>query len=209
MADADKIPGWARKPIAFALKQTPAITTGVSKLADGRVIFAPSQEMSGKQFITFMARAMGYDSTLDSSLDAAVNSNILSASQVVNYAAVTKMTRSQAVDIMYTAVKNGILSGSGIKLINKLVQTGAITTLSAIGLGYSAPVVTPTPSPVPVTLALAVSSVTALNCKQVQVTFNREVYPDSIVAANFELRDKGTTIKSVTPVLSVDKRPSC
>ena len=206
VADADKIPGWARKPIAFALKQTPAITTGVSKLSDGRVIFAPSQEMSGKQFITFMARAMGYDSTLDSSLDAAVVSKMLSASQVVKYAAVSKMTRGQAVDIMHSAVKNGVMAGTGIRLVDKLVQTGAITTLSAIGLGYAVPVVTSTPSPFPVTLALAVSSVTALNCKQLQVTFNREVNPDSIVATNFEVKDNGITVKPATPMLAADKK---
>jgi hypothetical protein len=206
VADSDKIPGWARKPIAFALKQTPAITTGVSKLADGRVIFAPDQEMSGKQFVTFMVRAMGYDSTLDSSLDAAVMSAMLSATQVVNYAAVSKMTRGQAVDIIYSAVKNGIMSGTGTKLVDKLVQTGAITTISAIGLGYAAPIVTPIPTPIPVTVPLAVSGVAAINCKQVQITFNREVNPDSIVAANFELKDKGITLKSATPVLAEDKK---
>jgi hypothetical protein len=205
VADADKIPGWARKYIAFALKQTPAITTGVSKLADGRVKFAPEQEMSGKQFITFMARAMGYDSTLDSSLDSAVISKMLSATQVVSYASVNKMTRGQAVDIMYTAVKNGVMSG-GIKLVDKLVQTGAITTISAIGLGYAEPVLTPTPTPIAVMVPLAVSSVAAVNCKQVQIIFNREVNPDSIVAVNFELKDNGSTLKTATPKLAADKK---
>ena len=97
VADASQIPDWARKYVAFALRQNPAITTGVSILADGRVMFAPSQVMSGKEFITFMGRAMGYQiSSLSSGLDTALSSKMLSASQIVSYANISSLTRGQA-----------------------------------------------------------------------------------------------------------------
>ena len=137
VVDVDTIAGWARNPIAFALKQDPAITKGVKSFTDGRVQFAPNEEMSGKQFITFMARAMGYDASLESSLEIAINAKMLTPSQVVLYASVAKLTRGQAVDIMYSAVKNGVLAGSGKKLVDKLVETSVTSTAAAITFGYA------------------------------------------------------------------------
>jgi hypothetical protein len=203
VADADKIPGWARKAVAFALKQSPAITTGVSKLADGRLVFAPGQKMSGSQFIAFMARAMGYDATLSTGLDIAVTNKLLSPSQVVSYASVLELKRGQAVDIMYSAVRNGIVAATGKTLIEKLVESGIVTTAAGLSLGYAA-AATPTPSPV--TEIPSVVSVAAENCKELKITFSHEMNINTIISTAFVVKDKGITTKPATPILGSDKK---
>ena len=170
-------------------------------------MFAPSQVMSGKEFITFMGRAMGYQvSSLSSGLDTALSSKMLSASQIVSYANISSFTRGQAVDVIYSAVRNGVIFGTEQKLIDKLVQSGAVTTSAGITLGYNASVTTPTPTSSPLGAALSVTGVTIPNCKQVVVTFNREIQAESANTTNFEVKDRGIAVVSATPSLSSDKK---
>ena len=176
LTDLEKIPDWARKYVAYALVQEPAITRGVAVLADGRVTFAPDLKMSGTQFITFMIRAMGYEATLDGALDLAATTQMLPLSLVAEYGVAQEFTRGQAVSVMYNAMAKGIVKQTGKPLAETLLAKGVLTTAAAIGLGYMEPVATPTPTPTPgIYQRLAVQEVKALNTKQLEVTFNKPV----------------------------------
>ncbi len=209
VTDAASIPGWAKPYVAFALKQTPPITAGVSAVGD-KVVFAPAQRMSGKQFISFLARAMGYSTTLDTGMDIAMSATMLSAGQIVKYSSIPAMNREQAVDILYSVVRTGQLNGTKQLVINKLVAAGIVPTAAAITLGYALPAATPTPTPVatptPELARLAVSEIQVPNTKQIKVVFNRELLQDTVLAANFIVKEAGTTVRSVLTAIQPDKK---
>ena len=211
VTDASSIPGWARPYVAFALKQTPAITNGVSAIGD-KVVFAPGQRMSSTQFISFLARAMGYPTTLDTALDAAVSAKMLTAGQIVKYSNIPAMNREQAVDVLYSAIRTGVLSGTQQLVIDKLVSQGIVSTSAAIALGYTSPtpIATPTPvatpTPSPEYGRLSVLEIQVPNTKQIKVVFNREVQLDTVLSANFIVKEAGTSIRPILAALQSDKR---
>lgn len=215
--DGAEIPAWARKYVAYALNQNPPITRGVAVQADGRSIFAPNQKLSGTEFLVFMIRAMGYESTLDSAAGTALEIRMLADTQLGGISTQRVLTRGRAVEVMYTAMANGVVKSTNLPLAQTLLGKGAISTEAAIGLGFTPPVVTPTPtptaSPTPTPTAsvstpgglqrISVTSVAAINTKQLLLTFNKPVSDESLIPANFEALENGILARAVTPSRSV------
>lgn len=208
VADIAEIADWARPYVAYALKQEPAITRGVSVRADGKTVFAPAQRMSGDQLLTFLARAMGYEASPETIPDVAVEAKMLTATQVVRYVQMQAFTREHAVAILHSVVSNGVVAKTGEKLIDKLVNNNIVQELEAIGLGFTKPTPTPTPTPTatPVPERLSVLDVQAQNTKQLLVRFTQEVLLDTVVKANFVVKENGAIIKQVVPTLQTDRR---
>lgn len=171
--DASDIPYWAASYAAYAVKNN--ITNGTKVNADLTITFSPSNPLSGKQFIIMMLRSLGYTGvTLENCIEKALAAGMLSATKVVAYAMEDQITRDDAAYIIYSTVNNGLVAIGGvtpsaIKLVSKLVADGAISaTAAAANFTFTAPTATAAP-------AFAVAAVSALNMKQVSVTFNQAV----------------------------------
>jgi len=198
---------WAEPYVAYAVKN--GLTDGIETSILPNIKFGADLPLSGKEFIFFMLKAMGYDKTSvpwDDVLNKAVEIGMLTPSQAVNFGTNPEIIRDDAVGIIAGSMA-GTTAG-GVTLAQKLVDDGVIAVDVMAAAGYiSEPTATPTPTPV----ALAVESVTAINNKQIAVVFNIEV--DSTTAqdeANYEIKDKGTaaayTLVDGNAVLQDDKR---
>lgn len=194
--DADMIPAWGRPHAAYAVAN--GLTNGVGGAAAGMIKFAPTSPLTGLQFITMMLRAMNYTGvTLANCVDKAIESGMLTASQAVAVATKASFLRDDAALVLFSTVKGGMMaSATGVtpgsmKLIDKLVEAGAVTSTAAVAFGY----VAPTPAPAPL---LTVSAVSATNLKEINVKFSE--VPDKTTAedvANYVLSAKGPATKAV------------
>lgn len=205
--DAASIPVWARKYAAYAVST--GMTSGIGGAAVGYTNFGSKVALTGKQFLAFVVRGMGYGGvTLNNAADKAITAG-LSVSRVVAFATKTPFLRDDAAGLMYSAINDGMVptvaggvTASAIRLVTNLVTVGALTTTAAVNF---AAYTLPTPAPAP---ALTVSAITALNLKQVLVSFNMALDKTTAeTAANYEVYDLGGSTKfagTYSPVLQAD-----
>lgn len=194
VSDAALIAGWAKPYVAFALRQNPAITSGVSG-SGGKVVFSASQPMSGKQFLVFLARAMGYQADMDNISTIAPASGMLTADETRSVSAVSAMNREQAVGVMFAAVVDGKPNHETGTVLARLVREGIVSASAARTLGYAGEASPP---------RLEVTGVTVLNTKQIAVSFNHAPSRQSVVPANFDVREGGALAREIQTELMAD-----
>jgi len=200
--DADSIPAWGKKYAAYAIKN--GITVGLSAT---QKIFGAMNPITGTSFMVFIMKSgMGYaDVTTANVLDAAVNAGIVTASQAVTFAE-KALIRDDAAAIMYGAFATGV-NADGTKLIDAYIASGATTKEAAIAAGFVK---------VEAPKEFKVESVKALNLRQIEVKFNKEVDEDSAIDsdnysvdtdgnvdltnANFSLQDDNKTVIITLPL---------
>jgi len=181
--DANEFPNWpndnARKYGAYAIKA--GIVVGMSSTEK---IFAPNSLVKGIDFLVLLLKsALGYSKVNvnpDSEnyvVEVAIDSGILQAGQVVNYASKTALIRDDAIHILYSAVMGGV-NADGDKLIDALIEAGAVDLDDAIDAGF----------------VTGLSSVTAaaVGAKKIKVTFNTAVADTT--KATIEIK-RGVNIK--------------
>lgn len=185
ISDQAIIQPWGRPYAAYAIQA--GVTKGTGTAKDGKIIFSPENDLSGTMMATFLLRAMGYSDTEPStSMDRAVVVNMLPTGLVVKFGTTSKMLRDDAAGMLYLAVKYGNTS-TGKKLIEDLIDLGAVTQDSAASAGFVA-MLPATPTPIP-----AVSAAIGIpNGKQVTVTYNRAMHADDIKdPQKYIILDKG------------------
>ncbi len=128
--DADKIPAWAKKYTAYAIKNN--ITVGV-----GGGKFAPLEPISGTSFLVFLLKSgMGYaDVTTGNVVDVAYAAKVLSVSEALTYGTKTALIRDDAAAILYGAAKNGV-NKDGKTLIQSLIDSGFVAKDDAVDAGF-------------------------------------------------------------------------
>lgn len=181
--DANEFPNWpndnARKYGAYAIKA--GIVVGMSSTEK---IFAPNSLVKGIDFLVLLLKsALGYSKVNvnpDSEnyvVEVAIDSGILQAGQVVTYASKTALIRDDAIHILYSAVMGGV-NADGVKLIDALIDAGAVDLDDAIDAGF----------------VTGLSSVTAaaVGAKKIKVTFNTAVADTT--KATIEIK-RGVNIK--------------
>lgn len=186
--DANEFPNWpndnARKYGAYAIKA--GIVVGMSSTEK---IFAPNSLVKGIDFLVLLLKsALGYSKVNvnpDSEnyvVEVAIDSGILQAGQVVTYASKTALIRDDAIHILYSAVMGGV-NADGVKLIDALIDAGAVDLDDAIDAGFVE--------------GLAGVTLTAVGARKLKVSFNVAV--DSTKAV-IEVK-RGTvkpSVKSIT-----------
>jgi hypothetical protein len=196
VVDANEIADWAKPYVAYAVKN--GLTDGIDASILPLVKFAPKLDLSGKEFINFMLKAMGYPATevaWEEVLTKAAEIGMLSPGEAVSFGERSVINRDIAVGILAGAM-TGITS-SGITLAQKLVEDGVVSAEAMAEAGYFAPTATPTEAPV----ELGVESVEALNLKQIQIVYNKPVDEDSAedksnysLKGKYVLQDDGVTV---------------
>ncbi len=161
--DADKIPAWAKKYTAYAIKNN--ITVGV-----GGGKFAPLEPISGTSFLVFLLKSgMGYaDVTTGNVVDVAYAAKVLSVSEALTYGTKTALIRDDAAAILYGAAKNGV-NKDGKTLIQSLIDAGFVAKDDAVDAGF----IDATPA------KFEVVDVSADNLKQAVVEFNQPADKDA------------------------------
>jgi len=196
VVDANEIADWAKPYVAYAVKN--GLTDGIDASILPLVKFAPKLDLSGKEFINFMLKAMGYPATevaWEEVLTKAAEIGMLSPGEAVSFGERSVINRDIAVGILAGAM-TGITS-SGITLAQKLVEDGVVSAEAMAEAGYFAPTATPTEAPV----ELGVESVEALNLKQIQIVYNKPVDEDTAeddsnysLDGEYVLQDDGVTV---------------
>ena len=186
--DANEFPNWpndnARKYGAYAIKA--GIVVGMSSTEK---IFAPNSLVKGIDFLVLLLKsALGYSKVNvnpDSEnyvVEVAIVSGILQAGQVVTYASKTALIRDDAIHILYSAVMGGV-NADGVKLIDALIEAGAVDLDDAIDAGFVE--------------GLAGVTLTAVGARKLKVSFNVAV---DTTKATIEIK-RGTvkpSVKSIT-----------
>ncbi len=161
-ADADKIPTYAKKRLAYLVKNN--IMSGSKDTTTGDIFVNADEALLGGQFATLILKQLGYTV---SSWTEAINqlSKVDGAKEIADYLAYAQKSvlRDQAVGIMFGSLTSEYSDGKAT-IIDKIVE--AKPNLRAIA--ESAGLIS-TPA------VLAVDSVKALNLKQIQVVFNKTV----------------------------------
>ena len=183
VVDPETVTDWAKPYVAYAIKHQ--LTDGIDAKIKPNVKFAGQLTITGKEFINFMLKGMGYDMTgkWDEVLAFAAEAGMLSASQAVNFGNIAVLKRDHAVAIMASAL-NGT-TADGITLAEALVKAGAVDEDKMIEYGFITPAVTPTEAP----KAFEATASTD-NLVQLYVEFNREVDKESAEdKGNYDIKD--------------------
>ena len=195
VVDPETVTDWAKPYVAYAIKHQ--LTDGIDAKIKPNVKFAGQLTITGKEFINFMLKGMGYDMTgkWDEVLAFAAEAGMLSASQAVNFGNIAVLKRDHAVAIMASAL-NGT-TADGITLAEALVKAGAVDEDKMIEYGFITPAVTPTEAP----KELAIEEVVALNLKQIAIVFSKPVDEDTAeddsnysLDGEYVLQDDGVTV---------------
>lgn len=195
VVDPETVTDWAKPYVAYAIKHQ--LTDGIDAKIKPNVKFAGQLTITGKEFINFMLKGMGYDMTgkWDEVLAFAAEAGMLSASQAVNFGNIAVLKRDHAVAIMASAL-NGT-TADGITLAEALVKAGAVDEDKMIEYGFITPAVTPTETP----KELAIEEVVALNLKQIAIVFSKPVDEDTAeddsnysLDGEYVLQDDGVTV---------------
>ena len=203
VVDPETVTDWAKPYVAYAIKN--GLTDGIDAKIKPNVKFAGQLTITGKEFINFMLKGMGYDMTgkWDDVLTFAAETGMISAGDAVKFGSITVMKRDFAVAIMASAL-NG-MTANGVTLAQYLVDQGAVSEDKMVEYGFITPTVAPTEAPVELTV-----EADADNLIQVYLVYSAAVDKDSAEKVeNYEL--KGADIKSaqlqddgVTVVLTLD-----
>jgi len=197
VVDVDEIADWARPYVAYAVKNN--LTAGIDKNILPNIKFGAKLPLTGKEFITFMLKAMGYPEVAwEEVLTKAAEVGMLTAGEAVNFGSIDVLTRDGAVGIMAKAM--GGTTAAGITLAQALVEAGVVTEEDMVEAGYMDPIVTPTPEPEELT-----AEAYADNLIQAYVVFSQEVDKDSAEDVdnysitdseidNASLQDDGVTV---------------
>lgn len=173
IVDADEITDWAKPYAAYAVKN--GLTNGIDPNILPKVKFGAQLDLTGKEFINFVLKAMGYQVAWDDVLNKAADVGMLTAGQAVTIGSTVVMNRDAAVGVMASALKG--TTAAGITLAQALVDSGAVSAEAMAAAGYFAPTATPTPTPV----ALAIDSITSnYSLRQIKVVFSTPVDKDTI-----------------------------
>jgi hypothetical protein len=170
-ADAKSVPTYAEKRLAYLVQQN--IMSG--SLDGGKLYINADDSLLGGQFATLLLKQMGY--SVPSWKESLVQlSNVTGAKDIASYVgyATKQILRDQAVGIMYGSLTAKYADGLAT-IIEKIVAAKPELKAVAVAAGL----IVETPS------TLAVDSVKALNLKQVEVVFNKEVDSSTVVDANF------------------------
>jgi len=188
IVDADDITAWAKPYAAYAVKN--GLTNGIDANILPNVKFGAQLPLSGKEFINFVLKIMGYQVAWDDVLTKAAEIGMLSAGDAVKFGTMAELNRDAAVGIMFSALSGK--TSSGVTLAQRLVDQGAVTPEAMAATGTFAPTVAPTKAPEVVT----VTSVTASNAREVTIVFSAPVDADTVKAAgNIKIGDKDATAK--------------
>lgn len=201
--DLDTIYDWAHPYVAYALKT--GLTNGIGGAAAGMVKYAGQLELTGKEFVNFMLKGLGYnmDGKWDQVATEAATAGLpvaLSVNYGANNAAIN---RDVAVGLIngFMAAKNS----AGVTMAQALVDAGAVDADKMAEYGYFTPTVAPTEAPIVLTAEASTD-----NLIQIYVVYNQEVDKDTAEdVENYEIED--VTIDSaklqddgVTVVLTLD-----
>jgi len=145
VVDPETVTDWAKPYVAYAIKN--GLTDGIDAKIKPNVKFAGQLTITGKEFINFMLKGMGYDMTgkWDDVLTFAAETGMISAGDAVKFGSITVMKRDFAVAIMASAL-NG-MTAYGVTLAQYLVDQGAVSEDKMVEYGFITPTVAPTEAP--------------------------------------------------------------
>jgi hypothetical protein len=195
VVDADEIADWAKPYVAYAVKNN--LTAGIDKNILPNIKFGAKLPLTGKEFITFMLKAMGYPEVAwEEVLTKAAEVGMLTAGEAVNFGSIDVLTRDGAVGIM--AGSMGGTTAAGITLAQALVEAGVVTEEAMVEAGYMDPLPTPEPTPVP---KFELDSIVADNLKVIKINVTRPVDKDTVNKSNVKvLKDSTNLIKNDSDV---------
>lgn len=180
VVDADQVPAWGVKWVAYAVKN--GYTSGVDASVAPKVKFAPLQEVSGTSFLVWIMNiGMGYKFGTDVIVSEAVKAGVITLSQAMEFGVKAALTRDDAAGILYGACKNGV-NADGKAFIQSLIEAGVITEADAVAAGFveAKPV------------KFEVLSMTADNLKAVKIIFSKPIDKDTATTTNISFSDGGT-----------------
>ncbi|AEY68103.1 hypothetical protein [Clostridium sp. BNL1100] len=176
-ADADKIPTYAKKRLAYLVKNN--IMSGSKDTTTGDIFVNADEALLGGQFATLILKQLGY--TVSSWTEAIDQlSEVDGAKEIADYLAFAKKSvlRDQAVGIMFGSLTSEYSDGKAT-IIDKIVEAKPSLRAIAENAGLIA-----TPA------VLAVDSVKALNLRELVITFNKAVVTEEAKkATNYEIND--------------------
>ncbi len=183
IVDADEITEWAKPYAAYAVKN--GLTNGIDSNILPNVKFGAQLPLTGKEFINFILKIMGYQVAWDDVLTKAAEIGMLSAGDAVTFGTTPVLNRDLAVGIMAFALKGTTVTG--VSLAQRLVDEGAVSGEAMAAAGYFAPTATPTAAPV----QLGIESVNASNLREVEIVFTGAVdATEGKKAANYKVDGK-------------------
>lgn len=196
IVDANEINDWAKPYAAYAVKN--GLTDGIDATILPNVKFGPQLDLSGKEFINFVLKAMGYRVGWDDVLTKAAEVGMLSASEAVTFGTTAVLNRDMAIGVMSKSLTG--TTAAGITLAQALVDAGAVTAEAMAAAGYFAPTTAPTEAP----KALEATASTTNNI-QINVVYSEAVDKDSATKVDnyklssgdidkAELQDDGVTV---------------
>ncbi len=193
-ADADKVPSYAKKRIAYLVDK--GIMSG--SLEGSKLYIDSEKSLLGGQFATLLLKQMGF--TVPNWSEAIAQlSSVEGAKDVEVYASYeTKaLLRDHAVGVMY-----GSLTAKYADELETIIEKIVAAKPALKDIAVAAGLITVAP------IDLAVESVKAINTKQLEVVFNQAMDKDSAQTESFyEIKDKGTTVINLgndSAVLSAD-----
>lgn len=180
-ADASKVPSYAKKRLAYLIQEQ--IMAGAKDTKTGKMFVNADEDLLGSQFATLILKQLGF--TVDS-WKAAIDqlAVVEGANGIGGYASYATQTllRDQAVGMIYGTLTAEYADKSE-NVIEKIVKVKPAVADAAAQAGLI------------VAQNLEVSSVKALNAKQIEVKFNSDM--DQTIAEDesfYEVKDKGTSI---------------
>ena len=196
IVDADEITEWAKPYAAYAVKN--GLTNGIDANILPNVKFGAQLDLTGKEFINFVLKAMGYQVAWDDVLTKAAEVGMLSAGDAVTFGTTPVMNSDAAVGVMASAL--GGTTASGVTLAQKLVDDGAVDGEAMAAAGFFTPTVAPTAAPVELTFTASTT-----NNIQISVVYSEAVEKDSAQKVDnyklskgaidkAELQDDGVTV---------------
>ena len=176
-ADADKVPTYAKKRLAYLVKNN--IMSGSKDTTTGDVFVNADEALLGGQFATLILKQLGY--TVSSWSEAVSQlSKVDGAKEIADYLAYAQksLLRDQAVGVMFGSLTSEYSDGKAT-IIDKIVEAKPSLRAIAQNAGLiAAPAV------------LAVDSVKALNLRELVITFNKAVVTDEAKkTTNYEIND--------------------
>ena len=190
VVDPETVTDWAKPYVAYAIKN--GLTDGIDAKIKPNVKFAGQLTITGKEFINFMLKGMGYDMTgkWDDVLTFAAETGMISAGDAVKFGSITVMKRDFAVAIMASAL-NG-MTAYGVTLAQYLVDQGAVSEDKMVEYGFITPTVAPTEAPEEITVEAY-----ADNLIQVVVVFSTELDADTAEDEdNYKINDGDLKVES-------------
>ncbi len=200
VVDKDKIPNWANgyahKYVAYAVKNKYTLGTDSSILP--KVKFGPNDSISGTSFMVFLMKSgMGYGEVNTANVvGEAIDANIVTASQAINYGTKPELIRDDAAGILYTATMSGINS-DGRKLIDTLVQSGFVKKQNALDAGFikeEVEIITMTAKPLGAR-KIEVFFSQAIDTSKATIDITRDYLKPSVKAITYSNDNKTATIE--------------